>query len=101
MNKTEAAYDLTLQQKLHAGEILWYAFERLKIRLADSTFLTPDFSVLSLDERLEFHEVKGHWEEDARVKIKVAAENNPFRFIAVTKRTKKAGGGWQVEQFGR
>ena len=43
------------------------------------------------------HEVKGHWEDDARVKIKVAATQHPwFRFLAV-----KAGKtGWQYETFG-
>jgi hypothetical protein len=44
-------------------------------------------------------EVKGHWEEDARVKIKVAASIYPFRFIAVTARARKDGGGWVLEEF--
>jgi hypothetical protein len=48
---------------------------------------------------LEMHEVKGFWQDDARVKIKVAASIYPFRFVAVTARAKKHGGGWAVEEF--
>jgi hypothetical protein len=39
--------------------------------------------VLKSDGALECHEVKGHWTDDALVKIRVAAEQFPFRFIAV------------------
>lgn len=36
---------------------------------------------------------------NARVKIKVAAELHPYRFVAVTARPKRDGGGWAVEEF--
>jgi hypothetical protein len=77
----------------------WYKFEGLKLRLADNTFYTPDFVVMAADGVLECHEVKGHWQDDARVKIKVAASLYPFRFFAVKKQTRKNGGGWDVEEF--
>lgn len=49
---------------------------------------------------MELHEVKGYWEDDARVKIKVAAEAFwMFRFIAIKARPKKEGGGWEIEEF--
>ena len=51
------------------------------------------------DGILEMHEVKGFWQDDARVKIKVAASIYPFRFVAVKARAKKHGGGWEVENF--
>lgn len=95
MNKTEAAYDAHLKLLTHAGEVLWHRFEGVKLRLADKTFYTPDFAVMVADGVLEMHEVKGFWEEDARVKIKVAADQYPFRFRAI----KKAGNGWGVEEF--
>ena len=79
--------------------ILWFRFEGIKLRLADNTFYTPDFAVMRADGQLECHEVKGFWQDDARVKIKVAADQYPFRFIAVTVRDKKDGGGWNVEEF--
>lgn len=99
LNKTEQAYadHLTLRQR--AGEIAWFRFEGLKVRLADNTFYTPDFAVMLADGTLECHEVKGYWHDDARVKIKVAAELYPFQFIAVKALAKKHGGGWSVEAF--
>lgn len=99
-NKTEAAYGQTLELQLRAGIIVWYKFEALKLRLADRTFYTPDYAVITASNlELEFHEVKGFWEDDARVKIKVAAEIYPhFRFIAVT-RSKSAPSGWESEAF--
>ncbi len=99
MNKTEQAYAATLEARKIAGEILWYRFEGVKLRLADGCFYSPDFAVLRGDGQMEMHEVKGFWTDDARVKIKVAAELYPFRFLAVRVRTKKAGGGWDVEEF--
>ena len=95
MNKTEAAYAEHLELQKHAGEVLWYKFEGIKLRLADNTFLTIDFAVLPKDGVLEMREVKGYWEEDSRAKTKIAAAMYPFRFIAV----KKKGSGWEREDF--
>ena len=98
LNKTEAAYDAYLWT-LRGGDVLWHKFEAIKLRLADATFYTCDFAVLPRSGVLEMHEVKGFWQDDARVKIKVAASIYPFRFIAVTARAKKRGGGWDREEF--
>jgi hypothetical protein len=95
MNKTETAYAQHLELQKHAGEVLWWRFEGIKLRLADNTFYTSDFAVLPRDGVLELHECKGFWQDDARVKIKVAAALYPFRFIAV----KKKGKGWEREDF--
>lgn len=100
MNKTEAAYAQHLELLRRVGSVQWFRFEGIKLRLADGTFYTPDFAVMAADGVMEMHEVKGHWLEDARVKIKVAADQYPFRFRAVQARPKKAGGGWSVECFG-
>lgn len=99
MNKTETAYAQYLEARKAAGEVLWYRFEGIKLRLADNTFYSPDFAVMLADGTLECHEVKGHWMDDARVKIKVAADQYPMRFIAVKVRAKKYGGGWEFEEF--
>jgi len=99
MNKTETAYDTHLWALRHAGEIQWHKFEAVKLRLADNTFYTVDFFVLAGDGVLEAHEVKGFWQDDARVKIKVAASLYPFRFLAFTPKPKKDGGGWKREEF--
>lgn len=49
--------------------------------------------------QLEAHEVKGHWQDDARVKVKVAADQYPVRFVAVKSAAAKDGGGWHTEEF--
>ena len=100
MNKTEQAYADHLELLRRAGQVLWFKFEGLKLRLADNTFYTPDFAVMSADGVMEMHEVKGFWQDDARAKIKIAADLYPFRFQAIKALPKKAGGGWGVELFG-
>jgi hypothetical protein len=101
MNKGEAAYASYLEMRKHAGEVLWWRFEGLKLRLADNTFYTPDFAVMTAECVIECHEVKGFWQDDARAKIKIAADLYPFRFKALKARAKKHGGGWEEEDFSR
>ena len=98
MNKTEARYAEHLKS-IEGTVIAWHKFEAVKLRLADNTFYTPDFAVMLLDGTMEMHEVKGFWEDDARVKIKVAASLYPFRFKALKPIAAKRGGGWEVEEF--
>ena len=103
MNQTEAAYAWVLEGRKRLGEIAWYKFEGIKLRLADNTFLTIDFSVMLANGELEMHEVKGAgaiFQDDAKVKVKVAAEMYPFRFIVAIPRAKKNGGGWETTVYG-
>lgn len=90
MNKTEAGYAMELEARKLAGEIAWFAFEAIKLRLADGAWYTPDFAVLRVvgdlqdHDALEFHEVKGGFiREAALVRLKVAASMYPFRFLLV------------------
>lgn len=99
MNRTETAYRGHLELRKAAGEIAWFRFEGLKLRLADSTFYTPDFAVMLTTGEMECHEVKGFWQDDARVKIKIAAEMYPFRFIAITAGKAVNGSRWKIEEF--
>lgn len=107
MNPTEAAYAReVLDVRKAAGEVYGYWYESIKLRLANGAWYTPDFAVHvvtrgphGINRRWEFHEVKGHWREAARVRIKVASDRYPFRFIAVQKLKKKDGGGWKFEEF--
>ena len=97
MNKTEARYSEQLDIEQSGGIVLSWAYEAVKLRLAKATFYTPDFMVMRSDGTIEFHEVKGFWRDDARVKIKVAADKYPmFSFVAVQWHKKT----WQYEQFG-
>lgn len=99
MNGGEAEYAQYLEQCKRVGAIVWYAFEPFKLKLAKSTFYEFDFCVMLPNGELEIHEYKGHWEDDARAKFKIAAAMFPFRFIAITKKLKRDGGGWQFEVF--
>ncbi len=109
-NKLEAAYEAHLEMLHRAGEIDGYKFEGIKLRLADNTFFTPDFLVFASDGVVELHDTKGTttkkradgskdkapWiEEDAKIKLKVVAEQFPFRVFAVF----KVKEGWQMQQF--
>lgn len=96
MNGTESAYAKHLEHMKADGLIAWFKFEGMKFRLADNTFYTPDFAVMRSDGAMQLHEVKGYWQDDARVKIKVAADMYPFDFIAIRK---GKGGLWELENF--
>jgi hypothetical protein len=92
MNQTEARYAADLALRRRAGEVAWFKFEAIKLRLADLTFYTPDFFVMLPDGTLEVHEVKGGFiRDDAMVKLKIAAEQFPFRFILAQYRNKATG----------
>lgn len=95
MNKTEALYASTLELQKITGNVVWYLFEGIKLRLAKNTSYSPDFIVMTKEGYLECHEVKGFWTDDARAKTKIAAEMFPFKFIAV----KKTRQGWEEEEF--
>lgn len=95
MNKTEARYAMKLRAFVSSGLVKEFAYEAVKLRIGEACFYTPDFMVINVDDVVEFHEVKGFWRDDARVKIKAAAEKFPFRFIAV----QEVGGKWKYEEI--
>lgn len=105
MNKTETAWAEQLEIRKLAGELVAWKFEPVKLRLANKTFYTPDFMVIRSDGTLEFQDVKGRdgsgpggWEDDAKVKIKVAAKQFPeFHFVGVAKLPR--GAGWKATEF--
>jgi len=97
MNRTESKYGAYLENLRALGVVTWYKFEAIKLRIGDSCFFTPDFSVLLADGFMEMHEVKGSkklFMDDAKVKIKVAAGLYPFKFIVVFPH--ESGSGWDV-----
>ena len=110
MNDLELRYQKYLSEQQRAGYVVKFAFEAIKLRLADKTSWTPDFYVMRPDGLIEFHDtkgttskktakgrVKGPWiEQHANIKMKVAAEMYPFRFFAVW----LDGGVWQYQEYG-
>lgn len=99
MNKTEAAWADNLERLKQRGDVLWYRFEGIKLRLADKTFYSPDFAVMRSTGELQCHEVKGFMMDDANVKIKVAAEQFPMTFLLVRKGKGKTAL-WDVKIIG-
>jgi hypothetical protein len=100
MNGLEIRRAAELEAMKRSGMIRSYQFEAVRLVLADRTSYTPDFLVELNDRALMFEETKGHWRDDARVKIKVAARLFPmFRFVALTPRRRREGGGWNREDI--
>lgn len=98
MNKTEAEYAGMLEERRLRGEVAWWRYEAITLKLADNTRYTPDFLVLLPDGVLEIHETKGGFiREDGWLKLKVAAALFPFRFFLCQKASKKNGGGWSIK----
>ena len=95
-NKTEKAYADNLEVLRLDGEIRYWRYEPVRLRLADKTWYTPDFMVINNDFEIEFHETKGFMREAARVRINVAAEIYPF-FTFYLIYSKK--GGWDINQI--
>jgi hypothetical protein len=95
MNGLEAAYAEHLTARQLRGEILFWMFEGLSFRLADGPYYTPDFVVQLPDGTIELHETKGTWREAARLRIKIAADRFPFRFVGV----RSIKGQWVFEEF--
>lgn len=78
MNRTEQEHADHLQRLKIAGAIIDYRYEPFSLRLANNTFYIPDFLVVCADH-FEIHEIKGGFvREDARAKVKIAAEAFPW-----------------------
>ncbi len=105
MNGHEAAYDRILALRKQSGDILDYGYERVTLKIAGDCRLTMDFDVHLPDGEVQFHEVKAsskgkpRMEDDARVKLKCAADTFPFR-IYVCFPVDKTKAAFHVERFG-
>jgi hypothetical protein len=111
MTREEQNYADYLAAQKQRGEVLYFDFEPVKLKIAysetvqpdgtvktTSTYYEPDFLVVTKQGNLEIREIKGTTyktrasgqrvpvpfvEDDALVKIKVAASLFPFRFVIV------------------
>ena len=102
MNATEQKFANYLRTLEITGEVLWWKHEGIKLQLADRTTLTVDFNVMHADGLLVMYDVKGAKaiiEDDAKAKMKIAAEHYPFVFRYAFPRTQKDGGGWIFEEI--
>ena len=90
-SKWEEQYNSMLEMKYRAGEILAYAYEPFTFNLAPKTTYTPDFMVVLPNNKIQIHEVKGFAREDAIIKFKVAAQQNPWIEFIMVKKSKNEG----------
>ena len=92
-NKWERDYASYLEQRRHLREILWWGYECWGFRLADSTFIYPDFPVITM-EHFEIHDTKGYLRPGWWAKFKVLKEMYPYMRFATVKKIK---GLWEVK----
>lgn len=109
MNGTESKYADYLEQRKLAGEIVWYAFECITLKIAPDCRLNVDFMVMLPDGTIEMLDTKGgkknkrtgertyHAEEDAIIKVRTAAAKFSMFIFAVVFPT--PGGGWGRKDF--
>jgi hypothetical protein len=107
-NKLEQEYELILDAAVKRQEIQEFGYEWLTLKLANDTRYTPDFFVLENDDTLTCVEVKAGMlnkqtnevvplsEDASRIKIKVAAERFPFRFVMAF----RYKGQWHKKEIG-
>lgn len=108
MNKTETAYAAHLEILRAAGEIQWYGFEVIKVRIGHDCWICPDFLVVYPDRHLELHDTKGtrkkagtstqsyYAEEDAVVKARAVGANFPVPIYFLYRLT---DGTWEKKEM--
>ena len=82
-SKLEARFAAHLDMRRAAGEVLWWQYEGITLRLGYRTSYTPDFIVQETSGEIVLYECKGFMRDDAAVKLKVAASLFPFRIVLV------------------
>jgi len=88
MNNTERRWAKRLDA---SDEVLWWAYETVRVRYGDGGWHSPDFVLCRLDGSLEVHETKGgHMTDAGRTRFKAAAKALPVaRWLMVMQRGKR------------
>ncbi len=96
MNRLESRFAAELAAWKATGQIEWWGYESLKLRLAKGAWFKPDFLVIDEFGKFIIYETKGFMRESANVRIKVAAETYRFfKFIVV----RLVKGQWQYTEI--
>ena len=96
LNTLERDYALHLEAQRQADEIRHWTYESMRVRIGNGAWYKPDFVVITNEDFIELHEVKGRWMEAARVRIRSAAKQYPeYTFIAIQRKRKQ----WIIEEF--
>jgi hypothetical protein len=108
----QSAHEVAFEEHLRARlgkDVLWFKYESMNLKLADGTYYKPDFVALHEDHVLVCYEVKpGRMvkgelgtiiTDGAAVKLKVASEHYPLRFVLVTahKALVRDGAAWSFK----
>lgn len=96
MNSLEKRRAVELEALKRDGRIHSWSYEKVTLKLADDTRYTPDFFIVNADGSIVCEEVKGFWRDDAKVKIKVAAEQFPYFHFQSFENDR---GGWKLTTF--
>jgi hypothetical protein len=94
-NPTERQYAGLLNIQKANGDIIDWKYEPYHIRLANHTFIIPDFVITTANGQ-EVHEVKGHERPAWKAKWKIFKEmyaKEFYRFLVC----KKINGIWRIE----
>lgn len=84
MNKLESAWADVLRERERSGAVAWFRWEGITLKLGHDTRYTPDFAVVLSNGEFECQECKGpFFRDDAKVKLKIAADLYPMRFVLV------------------
>lgn len=95
MNKTESQYAWILEAQKRSGEIKWYGFEKIKLKISSlNCWYNIDFMVVDKDDVVKMIEIKGgHIWDDSIVKFKAVCELYPFvKFIMIQYKNKE----WKI-----
>jgi len=99
MNATETRFhDEWIRPRYLAGEIVWWRFECITLKIAPDCRLTVDFFVMLNTGELQAIDVKGSKavvQDDALVKLKCASEIFPWPVGMAMPKKKADGGGWE------
>jgi hypothetical protein len=95
-SKWEREYAQVLEAQRRAGRIHDWRLKPMRLRIGNGAFLTIDFLVVQNDGALELHEVKGHWREAAKVRVRVAQEMYPWLPIKIVRRERRQ---WKIEEL--
>ncbi len=112
-NKTERRFmDQYLLLRKFEGVSVHYEPCQVKYRLADKTWFLPDFAEILADGEINYYDVKAAWknkdgsysphcEDDAKVKIKVAAEQHRRwgHWIMAWEDGRAGCGAWKTKEF--
>ena len=109
MNRTESQFlETVIGPQVVTGEVVQWWYEALTFKLTEKTpegkpgiRYTPDFALQLHGGELVCYEVKGTGfaMNESLNRVKMAAQKFPIRFYVATKQTKKAGGGFRIEEY--